>query len=297
MRCRAAASPATHTRVLRRELRSGHSRYERRARDRSGGPLDPAHVDIRPVHERQTSVGLADLHDHGCSRRGRQRLDELPEGGDRRLVAGQQVRRRAVSDGVAAAGAGDRGRGARSGGGGPLRQRSLPVEHDVDVELTRDGVVAERRERADDRSPTVDMEEGVAVPHREDKGFAWSIRQQHPHAPGRQRRLEASQRRPLERHSHQVRRAPFRAGDGRLEEARRFAPHPLGRGGHRRYGATVSSAGSKLTSAVSTTPAVRPGADCHDQYRLVWEITLSGVGAPHSERSSVVWASPTRIAS
>jgi hypothetical protein len=53
----------------------------------------------------------------------------------------------------------------------------------------------------------------------------------------------------------------------------------------------------KSMSAVVTTPAVRPGAWWYFQYRLVWAITLSGGGAPYAERSSVVWASPTSIAS
>ena len=158
-----------------------------------------------------------------------------------------------------------------------------------------DGVVTERCEGADHRPAPIDVEEGVAVPHRDDEGFARGVGQEHPHASGRQWRFEAGQCRPMERYSHQVRRAQFRAGDGGFEEGRRFAPDP--RFGRRSYDVTFSSAGSKLTAAVSTTPAVRPGADCHDQYRLVCEITLSGVGAPHSERSSVVWASPTRTAS
>ncbi len=64
-----------------------------------------------------------------------------------------------------------------------------------------------------------------------------------------------------------------------------------------RYDAASSPAVSKLTSAVPTTPAVRPGAAWNDQYRLVWEITWSGGGAPHSVRSSVVWASLTRMVS
>jgi hypothetical protein len=53
----------------------------------------------------------------------------------------------------------------------------------------------------------------------------------------------------------------------------------------------------KSMSAVVTTPAVRPGAWWYFQYRLVWAITWSGGGAPYAERSSVVWASPTSIAS
>jgi thioredoxin reductase (NADPH) len=53
----------------------------------------------------------------------------------------------------------------------------------------------------------------------------------------------------------------------------------------------------KSTSAVLTVPAVRPGAVWYFQYRLVWAITLSGGGAPNCEKSSVVWASPTSVAS
>ena len=49
----------------------------------------------------------------------------------------------------------------------------------------------------------------------------------------------------------------------------------------------------KVTSTVSTTPAVRPGPSWNFQYRLVWAITWSGGGAPYGVRSSVVWASPT----
>lgn len=37
-----------------------------------------------------------------------------------------------------------------------------------------------------------------------------------------------------------------------------------------------------VTSDVSVTPAVRPGADWYCQYRFVCAITLSGVGAPHA---------------
>jgi len=54
---------------------------------------------------------------------------------------------------------------------------------------------------------------------------------------------------------------------------------------------------AKSTSAVLTVPAVRPGALWFCQYRLVWAMTLSGGGAPNEDRSSVVWASPTSVAS
>src|SRR5580704_1108547 len=54
---------------------------------------------------------------------------------------------------------------------------------------------------------------------------------------------------------------------------------------------------AKSTSAVLTVPAVRPGALWYCQYRFVWAMTLSGGGAPYGERSSVVWASATRVAS
>jgi hypothetical protein len=53
----------------------------------------------------------------------------------------------------------------------------------------------------------------------------------------------------------------------------------------------------KSTSAVVTVPAMRPGTLWLPQYRLVWAITRSGVGAPYSLRSSVVWASLTSVAS
>ena len=53
----------------------------------------------------------------------------------------------------------------------------------------------------------------------------------------------------------------------------------------------------KLTSAVSTVPAVRPGAVWPLQYMFVCEITCSGGGAPHACRSSVVCASDTSVAS
>src|SRR5215208_5541865 len=53
----------------------------------------------------------------------------------------------------------------------------------------------------------------------------------------------------------------------------------------------------KSTSPVFTVPAVRPGAVWYFQYRFVWAMTLSGGGAPNAERSSVVWASPTSVAS
>jgi hypothetical protein len=36
----------------------------------------------------------------------------------------------------------------------------------------------------------------------------------------------------------------------------------------------------KFASAAVTTAATRPGASLNCQYRLVWEMTLSGVGAP-----------------
>ena len=53
----------------------------------------------------------------------------------------------------------------------------------------------------------------------------------------------------------------------------------------------------KDTSSALVTPAVRPGAACSSQYRFVCAMTLSGVGAPHSLRSSVVCASPTSVTS
>ena len=49
--------------------------------------------------------------------------------------------------------------------------------------------------------------------------------------------------------------------------------------------------------AVVALSAVRPGASWYCQYRLVWAMTRSGVGAPYGERSSVVCASETRVAS
>jgi len=39
----------------------------------------------------------------------------------------------------------------------------------------------------------------------------------------------------------------------------------------------------KFTSLVSTVPAVRPGAVCSPQYRLVWAMTSSGDGAPQAD--------------
>ena len=59
----------------------------------------------------------------------------------------------------------------------------------------------------------------------------------------------------------------------------------------------ASPSSPKLTSAVSRVPARRPGALWFFQYMLVCAITLSGGGAPHSVRSSVVCASPTRSTS
>ncbi len=63
------------------------------------------------------------------------------------------------------------------------------------------------------------------------------------------------------------------------------------------YAEASSPVGSKLTSAVSTTLAARPGAACQVQYMLVWAITLSAGGKPYSEKSSVVCASRTRTVS
>ncbi len=54
---------------------------------------------------------------------------------------------------------------------------------------------------------------------------------------------------------------------------------------------------AKSTSAVLTVPPRRPGAVWYFQYRFVWAMTLSGVGAPHADWSSVVCASPTSVAS
>jgi hypothetical protein len=59
----------------------------------------------------------------------------------------------------------------------------------------------------------------------------------------------------------------------------------------------ASGFAAKSMSAVLTMPAVRPGALWYCQYMLVWAMTLSGVGAPYAERSSVVWASLTSVAS
>jgi hypothetical protein len=62
--------------------------------------------------------------------------------------------------------------------------------------------------------------------------------------------------------------------------ARRRSPCRSGaalRPGEVAYGAGAA----KLTSAVSTVPARRPGAAWKSQYRLVCVITCSGGGAPH----------------
>jgi hypothetical protein len=61
--------------------------------------------------------------------------------------------------------------------------------------------------------------------------------------------------------------------------------------------ARAYSAPPKSTSSVFTVPAVRPGTRWLPQYRFVKVMTWSGGGAPHSVRSSVVWASLTRVAS
>lgn len=45
---------------------------------------------------------------------------------------------------------------------------------------------------------------------------------------------------------------------------------------------------AKSTSAVLTVPAVRPGAVWCFQYRFVWAMTLSGVGAPWSVTSKAI---------
>jgi len=72
-------------------------------------------------------------------------------------------------------------------------------------------------------------------------------------------------------------------------------------GGRQRLAGPAAGPGAsypvKLTSAVSTVPAVRPGAVCAPQYMFVCEITCSGGGAPQVVRSSVVCASETRVAS
>ena len=48
---------------------------------------------------------------------------------------------------------------------------------------------------------------------------------------------------------------------------------------------------------LTAVPALRPGALCPAQYRLVWAITCSGAGAPYGVRSSVVCASATSVTS
>jgi hypothetical protein len=51
------------------------------------------------------------------------------------------------------------------------------------------------------------------------------------------------------------------------------------------------------TSAVSTDPAVRPGAVWYFQYRFVCAMTCPGGGAPYAVRSSVECASATSVTS
>jgi hypothetical protein len=53
----------------------------------------------------------------------------------------------------------------------------------------------------------------------------------------------------------------------------------------------------KLTSAVSATAAVRPGPLWYRHEMLVIAITAAGSGMPQAVKSSVVWASPTRVTS
>ena len=92
-------------------------------------------------------------------------LEQLADGGDRRLVAGQDEAGRLRVDGVAPARAGESHRVAGLGRLGPRRRRATVVEDDVDVEA----VVAEAagREGSDRRTAAVGQEELVAVPRRD----------------------------------------------------------------------------------------------------------------------------------
>ena len=67
----------------RRDVRSGHSRHERRTRRRFRRAYDPTHIDVRTISKRQPSVSVGDLHDHRRPRGGRQGLYELAESRDR----------------------------------------------------------------------------------------------------------------------------------------------------------------------------------------------------------------------
>lgn len=91
--------------------------------------------------------------------------------------------------------------------------------------------------------------------------------------------------------------APSRPEPARRPRGRPPAPHAAPPGPALAGAAQPVSVPSNVTFAVSTVPALRPGALCHDQYRLVWAMTCSGAGAPYWLRSSVVCASPTSVTS
>jgi hypothetical protein len=95
-------------------------------------------------------------------------------------------------------------------------------------------------------------------------------------------------------HQNFWRRLPLHRFDLRWCVNRTAVPVPVGR-----HAENVRShwEAPKSTSLVSIVPALRPGAVWLFQYRFVCAMTLSGGGAPRVVLSSVVWASPTSVAS
>ena len=82
--------------------------------------------------------------------------------------------------------------------------------------------------------------------------------------------------------------SPYLPSDSAAKQRRRPEPTPRS--------IPISLRRSRPRRCRHDVPA-RPGALAHCQYRLVCEMTRSGVGAPYSLRSSVVCASPTRVTS
>ena len=80
------------------------------------------------------------------------------------------------------------------------------------------------------------------------------------------------------RHRHLRLRRPSVARRRPAHRGRRGQGGRAGLTGHE--AGSGGSAGAKLTSAVSTVPALRPGALWYCQYRLVCAMTASGGGAP-----------------
>ena len=136
----------------------------------------------RGPRQGETGVRVRDLDADLRRDLGRQRFEQLTDGGNRSFVTGQQEGGRIAIDDVAAARTRDRRRRAglnrlRPLGGGPLA-----VDDDLQIELQSFSVEAARCEGANHGSAPVRQEELVAVPSRDDELAGRGRREQQPNA-------------------------------------------------------------------------------------------------------------------